>query len=226
EYVKQACADSLERLKVDTIDLYYQHRVDPDTPIEETVGAMAELVKEGKVRYIGLSECNAETLRKAHAIHPITALQIEYSPWETGIETNGLLAACRELGIAIVCYSPLGRGFLTGAIKSTEKLSDNDARKAMFPKMGQENIDHNLKLVQKLEEMANIKQVKPSQLCLRWILEQGDDFFPIPGTKRVKYLEENLASLNVSLSKKKKRAKFALLYLKVKSRVNATLKSI
>ncbi|KAJ3046252.1 hypothetical protein HDV00_000064 [Rhizophlyctis rosea] len=199
EYVKQACDASLKRLGVSQIDLYYQHRVDPKTPIEDTVRAMAELVKEGKVKYLGISECSASTLRKAHAIHPIACVQMEYSPWTLDIETNGLLQACRELGIAIVAYSPLGRGFLTGQFKSPEDFPDDDYRKHN-PRFQGENFYNNLKLVQKFEELATKKGCKAGQLALAWVMSQGDDFFAIPGTKRIKYLEENLESTSIHVS--------------------------
>ncbi|KAI9290711.1 putative oxidoreductase [Neoconidiobolus thromboides FSU 785] len=199
EYVKQCCDKSLERLGVDYIDLYYQHRVDPKTPIEETVEAMAELVKEGKVKYLGLSECSAATLRRAYKVHPIAAVQVEYSPWETFIEKNGLLEACKELGVAVVAYSPLGRGFLTGKV-DVNKLEDNDYRKNGIPKLSAENAQHNLQLVRKLEEIALKKGIKASQLCISWVLAQGDLFIPIPGTKRLKYLEENIASKDIIIT--------------------------
>ncbi|KAI9292005.1 putative oxidoreductase [Neoconidiobolus thromboides FSU 785] len=199
EYVKQCCDASLKRLGIETIDLYYQHRVDPTTPIEETVSAMAALVKEGKVKYLGLSECSAETLKRAHKVHPISAVQIEYSPWETFIEKNGLLEACRELGVAIVAYSPLGRGFLTGKL-DVKSLDRDDSRVTRFPRYNEENVEHNLQIVNKLEEIANRKGIKASQLCLSWVLSQGNDFIPIPGTRRIKYLEENIESANIKLS--------------------------
>jgi len=199
EYVKQCCDASLKRLGIETIDLYYQHRVDPKTPIEETISAMAELVKENKVKYLGLSECSADTLRKAYKVHPIHAVQVEYSPWSTSIEKNGLLDACRELGVTVICYSPLGRGFLTGKL-NTKELADDDFRKNN-PRMSGENLDHNLELVNKFEEIAKSKNITASQLCLAWILKQGKDFIPIPGTRRLKYLEENLGALKVDLSK-------------------------
>ncbi|KAL1916699.1 uncharacterized protein VTP21DRAFT_5403 [Calcarisporiella thermophila] len=200
EYVKKACQASLERLGVDYIDLYYQHRVDPDTPIEETVKAMAELVKEGKVRYLGLSECSAETLRRAHKVHPIAAVQVEYSPWETSIETNGLLDACRELGVTVVAYSPLGRGFLTGNITGLEQLDDNDRRRAAYPRFQEENIKENLKLAEIIQQLAKKKNCTAAQLCIAWVLAQGEDIIPIPGTKRINRLEENAAAANVTLS--------------------------
>ena len=199
EYVKQACEASLQRLGVDHIDLYYQHRVDKDTPIEETVGAMAELVKEGKVRYLGLSEASVQTIRKAHGVHPITALQTEYSLWSRDVEEE-ILPACRELGIGFVPYSPLGRGFLTGQIKRFEDLAEDDYRRHS-PRFQGENFQKNLDLVRKIEELAEQKACTPSQLALAWLLAQGEDIVPIPGTKRRKYLEENLGALDISLTR-------------------------
>ena len=198
EYVRQSCEDSLRRLGVDTIDLYYQHRVDPNTPIEDTVRAMAELVKEGKVRHLGLSEASAATLRRAVKVHPIAALQTEYSLWTRDPE-NEILATCRELGIGFVAYSPLGRGFLTGQFRRFEDLAPDDYRRAS-PRFQGENFQKNLDLVRQVEEMAKEKGCKPSQLALAWVLAQGDDIVPIPGTKRRKYLEENIAALDVQLS--------------------------
>ncbi len=198
EYVKQACDASLKRLGIDYIDLYYQHRVDKDTPIEETVGAMAELVKEGKVRYLGLSEASVATIKKAHSVHPITALQTEYSLWSRDVEDE-ILPACRELGIGFVPYSPLGRGFLTGQIKRFEDLAEDDYRR-QSPRFQRENFQKNLDLVKKIEEMAGKKGCTPSQLALAWLLAQGEDIVPIPGTKRRKYLEENTGALNVKLT--------------------------
>eukprot|EP01112_Ceratiomyxa_fruticulosa_P015623 TRINITY_DN4612_c0_g1_i2.p1 TRINITY_DN4612_c0_g1~~TRINITY_DN4612_c0_g1_i2.p1 ORF type:complete len:327 (-),score=76.21 TRINITY_DN4612_c0_g1_i2:41-1021(-) len=200
DYVKKSCAESLQRLGVDHIDLFYQHRVDKNTPIEETVGAMAELVKEGKVRFIGLSECSAETLRRAHKVHPIAAVQVEYSLWETNIEESGLLQAARELGVSIVAYSPLGRGFLTGQIKSRKDFEAGDSR-LYFPRFSEENFPKNLEIVHAVEELAKKKGVTPGQIALAWCLAQGPEVIPIPGTKRVKYLEENAAAINVELSK-------------------------
>ncbi len=199
EYVRSACEASLKRLQVDTIDLYYQHRVDPDTPIEETVGAMAQLVAEGKVRAIGLSEASPQTLRKAHAVHPITALETEYSLWSREPEDE-LLQTCQELGIAFVAYSPLGRGFLTGQLKSFDDLAEDDWRR-FSPRFQGENFQKNLELVKKIQELASEKGCTPSQLALAWVMAQGDHIFPIPGTKQIKYLEENNGSLKVSLSK-------------------------
>jgi len=198
EYVAQACEASLRRLGVDTIDLYYQHRVDPNTPIEETVGAMARLVEEGKVRYLGLSEAAPETIRRAHATYPITALQTEYSLWTRDPE-DAVLPTCRELGIGFVAYSPLGRGFLTGQIKSPEDLAPDDVRRS-HPRFQGENFQRNLDLVAKVQEIAREKGCTPSQLALAWLLAEGDDIVPIPGTKRRKYLEENVGALDIQLT--------------------------
>ena len=198
EYVRAACEASLKRLGVDVIDLYYQHRVDKDTPIEETVGAMADLVKQGKVRYLGLSEAAPATLRRACAVHPIAALQTEYSLWSRDPE-DALLPACRELGVGFVAYSPLGRGFLTGQIKRFEDLAADDYRR-FSPRFQGENFEKNLQLVRKIEEIANGKGCTPAQLALAWALAQGNDLVPIPGTKRRTYLEDNLGALNVMLT--------------------------
>ena len=198
EYVRQACEASLRRLGVDTIDLYYQHRVDPNTPIEETVGAMAQLIKEGKVRFLGLSEAGARTLRRAVKIHPISALQTEYSLWTRDPEDE-ILPTCRELGIGFVAYSPLGRGFLTGQFKRFDDLPADDYRRSS-PRFQGENFNRNLDLVRRVEEIAREKNCKPSQLALAWVLAQGEDIVPIPGTKRRKYLEENVGALDVHLS--------------------------
>jgi aryl-alcohol dehydrogenase-like predicted oxidoreductase len=198
EYVRQACEASLQRLGVDHIDLYYQHRVDPDTPIEETVGAMAELVAGGKVRYLGLSEAAPETLRRANAVHQITALQNEYSLWSRDPEDE-ILPTCRELGIGFVAYSPLGRGFLTGAITSVDDLAADDFRRTT-PRFQGENFQRNLDLVTRIEELAADKAVTPAQLALAWVLTQGEDIVPIPGTRRRSRLEENIAALEVELS--------------------------
>lgn len=198
EYVRASCDASLKRLGIDTIDLYYQHRVDPNTPIEETVGAMAELVRAGKVRYLGLSEAAPATIRRAHAVHPISALQTEYSLWSRDPEDE-ILPTIRELGIGFVPYSPLGRGFLTGQIKSTDDLAPDDWRRTS-PRFIGENFQRNLDTVRKIEEIAARKGCAPSQLALAWVLAQGDDMAPIPGTKRRKYLEENIASLDVHLT--------------------------
>ncbi len=200
EYVRQAVEGSLKRLGIEAIDLYYQHRVDPETPIEETVGAMAELVKEGKVKYLGLSEASAETLRRAVKIHPITALQSEYSLWTRDVEDNDVLAACRELNIGFVAYSPLGRGFLSGEIKQFEDLAEDDYRR-QSPRFQGENFDKNMQLVAKITEIARGKNATAAQLALAWVLAQGDDIVPIPGTKRRKYLESNAESAEISLSK-------------------------
>jgi aryl-alcohol dehydrogenase-like predicted oxidoreductase len=199
DYVRRSCEDSLRRLGVETIDLYYQHRVDPNTPIEETVGAMAQLVKEGKVRYLGLSEASAQTLRRAVKVHPIAALQTEYSLWTRDPE-NGILDTCRELGIGFVAYSPLGRGFLTGQFRCFEDLPADDYRRNS-PRFQGENFQKNLDLVRRVEEIAKQKGCKPSQLALAWVLAQGNDIVPIPGTKRRKYLEENASALSVRLTK-------------------------
>lgn len=197
-YVRSACEASLRRLSVETIDLYYQHRVDPKTPIEETVGEMARLVEEGKVRYLGLSEAAAETVRRAASVHPIAALQSEYSLWSRDVE-NEILPACRELGVGFVAYSPLGRGFLTGAIKSPESLSEDDRRR-QFPRFQGENFEHNFRLVERIRELAAEKRCEPAQLALAWVLAQGEDIVPIPGTKRRKYLEVNVQALEIELS--------------------------
>jgi aryl-alcohol dehydrogenase-like predicted oxidoreductase len=198
DYLKKACEGSLRRLDVDVIDLYYQHRVDPDTPIEETVGAMAELVREGKVRFLGLSEAGAETIRRAHAVHPITALQSEYSLWTRDPEAE-VLDVCRELGIGFVPYSPLGRGFLTGKIQNPEDLPSDDYRRST-PRFQGENFQRNLDLVKRVEEIARAKRCTPAQLALAWVLAQGDYIVPIPGTKRRKYLQENIGALDVDLT--------------------------
>ncbi|HKW64778.1 MAG TPA: aldo/keto reductase [Candidatus Acidoferrum sp.] len=199
ENVRRACEGSLKRLGTETIDLYYQHRVDPNVPIEETVGALAELVKQGKVRYLGLSEAGPEILRRASKVHPIAALQSEYSLWTRDVETNGVLATCRELGIAFVPYSPLGRGFLTGAIQKLEDLDPSDWRRTN-PRFGEQALQANLKLVSAVKELASAKCITPAQLALGWVLAQGEDMVPIPGTKRVRYLEENMAAVFVTLT--------------------------
>jgi len=199
DYVRQSCEASLRRLGVETIDLYYQHRVDPNTPIEETVGAMAALVKEGKVRCLGLSEASPQTLRRAVKVHPIAALQTEYSLWTRDPEGE-ILATCRELGIGFVAYSPLGRGFLTGQFRRFEDLPADDYRR-LSPRFQGENLQKNLDLVRRVEEIAKEKGCRPSQLALAWVLAQGNDIVPIPGTKRRKYLEENVAASGVELTK-------------------------
>ncbi len=199
QYVREACDASLQRLGVETIDLYYQHRVDKTVPIEETVGAMAELVRAGKVRALGLSEASADTIRRAHAVHPIAALQSEYSLWEREVETT-VLATLRELGIGFVAYSPLGRGMLSGAIKSEADIPDGDYRKSS-PRFQGENLRRNLELVTRVERLAREKRCTPAQLALAWLLAQGEDVVPIPGTKRRDRLAQNLAALDVSLTR-------------------------
>ena len=198
EYVRSAIDDSLARLGVDHIDLYYQHRVDPSTPIEETVGAMAELVAAGKVRHLGLSEASAATIRRAHAVHPITALQSEYSPWTRDPE-HGVLDTCRELGIGFVAYSPLGRGFLAGRFSGPDDLAENDFRKR-HPRFTGDNVVHNRLLAAQVRSIADAKGVTPAQVALAWVLSRGADIVPIPGTKRRTYLEENAASVDVELT--------------------------
>ncbi|MFD5423844.1 aldo/keto reductase [Streptomyces sp. NPDC127069] len=197
-YVREACEASLRRLGVDHIDLYYQHRVDPQVPIEETVGAMAELVQAGKVRHLGLSEAGAETIRRAHAVHPITALQSEWSLWTRDLEAE-VAPVCRELGIGLVPFSPLGRGFLTGRYNSVEGLAEGDIRRTQ-PRFTDGNLDRNLAIVAKLEELAAAKGITAGQLALAWVQHRGEDVVPIPGTRRQKYLEENLAALSVELT--------------------------
>lgn len=197
-YVKAACDMSLKRLGVDHIDLYYQHRVDPTVPIEETVGAMAELVKAGKVRFLGLSEASVQTLRKAHAVHPITALQTEYSLWTRDPEGE-ILATCRALNIAFVAYSPLGRGFLTGQVTQPDALDANDFRRHN-PRWREENLKQNLALVDKIKEIATTKNCTPAQLALAWVLAQGEQIIPIPGTRREPYLRENIGALDITLT--------------------------
>ena len=199
EYVRSACDASLKRLGVDHIDLYYQHRVDPQTPIEETVGAMAELVKAGKVKYLGLSEASPATIRRAHKVHPITALQTEYSLWERHVEKE-ILPTVRELGVGFVPYSPLGRGFLTGTIKKNTNLGEKDFRFRRYPRFAAENIDKNEALVERVRAIAERKDVTPGQLALAWVLAKGEDLVPIPGTKRRKYLEENAAAADIKLT--------------------------
>ncbi|HET7310892.1 MAG TPA: aldo/keto reductase [Mycobacteriales bacterium] len=199
DYVRSACDASLQRLGVDVIDLYYQHRVDPTVPIEDTVGAMAELVEAGKVRFLGMSEAAPETLRRGHATHAITALQTEYSLWTRDPEDNGVLATCRELGIGFVAYSPLGRGFLTGQITSPDDLEEGDFRRHN-PRFQGDNFQRNLDLVEKVREIATEKGCTPGQLALAWLLAQGEDIVPIPGTKRTRWLEENLAAVDVPMT--------------------------
>jgi len=199
EYVQQAAESSLTRLGVDHIDLYYQHRVDPNVPIEDTVGAMARLVEQGKVRYLGLSEAGPATIRRAHAVHPITAVQTEYSLWTRDPDENDVLATVRELGIGFVAYSPLGRGFLTGAYKSVNDLDPDDYRR-VSPRFQGENFAKNLALVDQVNALAKAKGVTPGQLALAWVLARGQDVVPIPGTKRITYLEENIGAVGVTLS--------------------------
>jgi aryl-alcohol dehydrogenase-like predicted oxidoreductase len=199
EYVRKACDASLERLGVEHIDLYYQHRVDPEVPIEETVGAMKELVESGKVRYLGLSEAAPETVRKAHEVHPISALRTEYSLFTRDVEDE-ILPTLRELGIGFVAYNPLGRGFLTGRWRSIEDMPEEDTRAARFPRFQEENLRKNLKLVDKVREISDEKGITPGQLALAWLLRQGDNIVPIPGTKRRGRLEENAAAADVTLT--------------------------
>lgn len=199
EYVREACDASLQRLGVDVIDLYYQHRVDPETPIEDTVGAMAELVNAGKVRYLGLSEASPDTIRRAHKVHPITALQTEYSLWSRDPESGGVLATSRELGITFVAYSPLGRGFLTGRFRSPEDLDANDWRRSN-PRFQGENFARNLALAATVEQLARAKGCTPAQLALAWLLSRGNDIVPIPGSTRAERVEENARAVAVRLS--------------------------
>jgi aryl-alcohol dehydrogenase-like predicted oxidoreductase len=203
EYVRQSCEASLKRLGIDVIDLYYQHRVDPNTSIEETVGAMSTLVKQGKVRFLGLSEAGGQTIRRAMKVHPIAALQSEYSLWTRDPEEQAL-PACRELGITLVAYSPLGRGFLTGKIKSPEDLAEDDFRRSS-PRFQGENFQRNLDVVQSVRQIANQKACTPAQLALRWVLERGDDIVPIPGTKRRIFLEEDLGAMDIQWSESDER---------------------
>jgi aryl-alcohol dehydrogenase-like predicted oxidoreductase len=198
EYVRAACEASLRRLKVDVIDLYYQHKIDPDVPVEETVDAMAGLVQEGKVRYLGLSNASAENIRRAHAVHPLVALQREYSLWSRKVEAE-ILPACRELGIAFVAYSPLGCGFLTGGIKNLDALPDTDRRRT-YTRFQSENFQQNLDLVSRLAEIAGEKNCAPAELALAWLLAQGEDVVPIPGTKRREYLEQNIGAVGMELT--------------------------
>ncbi|KAJ2047056.1 hypothetical protein H4S04_004680 [Coemansia sp. S16] len=199
DYVRKQVNVSLKRLGIDKIDLYYQHRVDPNTPIEDTVGAMAGLVKEGKIRFIGLSECTADQLRHAYKVHPIAAVQVEYSPWTTHIETDGLLDACRKLGVTVVAYSPLGRGFMTGQIHSIDDLDKDDWRRTI-PRFKPEHFANNLKLVDEFEDMAKKRGCKPGQIALAWLLAQEKNLVVIPGTKRIKYLDENLGAGQITLT--------------------------
>ncbi|PJZ52235.1 aldo/keto reductase [Leptospira adleri] len=198
KYVQSSCEASLKRLKIETIDLYYMHRLDPNTPIEETVGAMSRLVEQGKIRYVGLSEINSDILKRANAVHPISAVQNEYSLWSREPEDD-ILEACKKLGVGFVAYSPLGRGFLTGQIKKFEDFDPNDYRR-MSPRFQGENFAKNLELVQKIESLAKQKECKPSQLALAWVLAQGENIVPIPGTKRIPYLEENFGALKINLT--------------------------
>ncbi|RSN27971.1 aldo/keto reductase [Amycolatopsis sp. WAC 04169] len=198
-YVRQQVEASLRRLNVDHIDLYYQHRVDPDVPIEETAGALSSLVEQGKIRHIGLSEAGPETIRRAHAVHPVTAVQTEWSLWSRDIE-NEVVPVCRELGIGLVPYSPLGRGFLTGRFKSKEDFADGDFRQTAQPRFAEGNLERNLAIVEALRALAERKGVTAGQLALAWVQAQGDDVVPIPGTKRRKYLEENVASVGLKLT--------------------------
>ena len=199
EYVRQAVEGSLKRLGIDNIDLYYQHRVDPNTPIEETVGAMSRLIEEGKVKYIGLSEASADTVRRAFAVHPITALQTEYSLWTRDTEENGIFDTCRELGVGFVAYSPIGRGFLSGAIKSPDDLDETDWRRNL-PRFQGENFKKNLELVDRVEYIAKDKGVSASQLALAWVLARGADIVPIPGTTRPAHLDQNAAAVDIVIS--------------------------
>jgi aryl-alcohol dehydrogenase-like predicted oxidoreductase len=198
DFVAERCDGSLRRLGVDHVDLYYQHRVDPGVPIEDTVGAMARLVEKGKVRWIGLSEASPETIRRAHRVHPVAALQTEYSLWSRDVEKDHL-AVCRELGIGFVAYSPLGRAFLAGAFRSPEEVPEGDSRR-LHPRFQGENFARNLRLADGIAALAREKRVTPAQLCLAWILSRGEDVVPIPGTKRLKYLEENAAAVDLSLT--------------------------
>jgi aryl-alcohol dehydrogenase-like predicted oxidoreductase len=198
DYVKSACEASLKRLGVDVIDLYYQHRVDPNTPIEDTVGAMAELVREGKVRFLGLSEAGEQTIRRAHAVHPISALQSEYSLWERNLEPR-IIPTLRELGIGLVPFAPLGRGFLTGAVKRAEDYHEGDFRRN-DPRYQGENFDANMRAASVVREVAERKSATPAQIALAWLLQKGSDVVPIPGTKRRRYLEEDVGAADVSLS--------------------------
>ncbi|KAH8548073.1 aldo/keto reductase [Umbelopsis sp. PMI_123] len=199
EYLTKCCNESLERLGTDYIDLYYCHRIDKNIPIETTVAAMAKLVEQGKVKYLGLSECSATTLRRAHKVHPITAVQVEYSPWTLDIERNDLLATCRELGVSVVAFSPLGRGFLSGQIKSIDDFDADDFRRNN-PRFTKENFEKNLQLVDKIKQVADKKGVTSSQLCLAWLLAQGEEIFVIPGTRKEKYLVDNFEAGSLQLT--------------------------
>ncbi|KAJ9639106.1 hypothetical protein H2204_004014 [Knufia peltigerae] len=205
-YVKEACEKSLNRLGIETIDLYYCHRLSGKTAIEDMVEAMADLVKQGKVRYLGLSECSAESLRRAHKIHPISAVQVEYSPFTTELESPqiGLLDACRELGVAVVAYSPLGRGFLTGQYRSLDDFDDDDIRRTL-PRFSPDNFHKNLELVDRIGSLADKKGCTAGQLTLAWLMAQGEDVIPIPGTKKIKYLDDNMGALNVKLTPEENR---------------------
>ncbi len=200
KYIKKACEESLKRLNTDYIDLYYLHRIDPNTPIEESMQALADLVKEGKIRHIGLSEADTDTIRRAHAVYPVSAIQTEYSLWSRGPELD-VIPLCKELGIGFVPYSPLGRGFLTGKIKASNLLDQNDFRRNL-PRFQDENFKSNLQIVTRVEAMAKEKGYTPAQLALAWVVAQTDHIVPIPGTKRIKYLEENVATVSVNLSKR------------------------
>jgi aryl-alcohol dehydrogenase-like predicted oxidoreductase len=199
ENVRASAEGSLKRLGIDTIDIYYQHRMDPKVPVEETIGAMADLIREGKIRYIGISEASPDLIERAHREHPVTAVQTEYSLWTRDVESNGVLETVRRLGIGFVAYSPLGRGFLTGAIKSPDDFEEGDFRRTN-PRFTGENFQKNLSIVHKLQELADTKGLTPSQLALAWVLAKGDDIVPIPGTKRRKYLEENIGAADIVLS--------------------------
>jgi aryl-alcohol dehydrogenase-like predicted oxidoreductase len=205
DYVRQACDASLARLGVDHVDLYYQHRVDPSVPVEETWGALAELVAAGKVRHIGISEAAPATIRRAHQVHPVTAVQTEWSLWSRDVEDNGVLATVRELGIGFVAYAPLGRGFLSGTIRSIDDLDENDFRRHS-PRFQGENFQKNLELLERVRQIATEKDVTPSQLALAWVLAQGEDVVPIPGTKHRHYLDENIGALDIQLSEDDLRA--------------------
>lgn len=202
EYCRQACERSLQKLGIDCIDLYYIHRLDEKTPIEKTIQEMVKLKSEGKIKHFGISECSSSSLRRAHAVHPISAVQVEYNPWDLAIENDegtNLLATCRELGVATVAYSPLGRGILTGQVRSKEDFPPDDFRRVL-ERYNEENFPKNLEIVDKLAEIAKAKHATPGQLALAWLLKQGDDIIPIPGTKRIKYLEENIGAVRVQIT--------------------------